>query len=546
MQCSVRKFRSFPWVLALSLFIAPLSLSAEPAADKAEIHTVTAGETFYRISLKVYSDEERGRGATWFAIYEHNVELGFIKYKKNPIVLGPYGLTVHIVVNQKLAIPHYSDFFPTPESITSRFGVRAMDGSIVAGFKPEPVHVALIPAPIPVSQPKVQEVVAIAPVPVGPVASLEPAIEEKVAPADTPLVEAAEANPSTEALVAEALSDDPAEAEEAAAEAPPSEITAESTPEDPSLEMAAESTPEDPASEMAVESAQEEPSAEMVAETPELPPDTLAEETEAAPDSEVTAAPEDLPTEMATEAQESPADALAEETQAAPDSEVPAAEALSEAPAAEVAVETPAMVVPAAPDGSTVRTAGPITEKVVLTRDGIKLPTRYQKPIFAGLSAGFGSGAISFSDQVGFRLTPGARVYFVEPVPSLGVFAGADFVYQVASAKSHTMSDYYLNLNGGVDFFPFDRLLPVPVLKQLAFFGLVNLGAGYTRDAITGGRENGSVGYLLSPVFGATYPLGPVELDLGFGYQAILIGSKVKGIGFFTLGTRYVFSKEAR
>ena len=108
------------------------------------------------------------------------------------------------------------------------------------------------------------------------------------------------------------------------------------------------------------------------------------------------------------------------------------------------------------------------------------------------------------------------------------------------------MSDFYLNIKGGVDFFPFDRLLPVPGLKQLAFYGLVNLGAGYTRDAISGGRENGSVGYLLSPVFGATYPLGPVELDLGVGYQAILIGSRLKTIGFFTLGTRYVFPKEVQ
>jgi len=131
-------------LLACILFCASAPVCfAEPLSVPAGTYTVKDGDTLYYIALEVFSDEERSRGAHWLSIYLHNIESGSMNPKKSPIILGPSGLTVHIEPGQQLGIPHPDGMFPSPESVTSRYGVFAPDGTLVEGFIPTPVLAAM-------------------------------------------------------------------------------------------------------------------------------------------------------------------------------------------------------------------------------------------------------------------------------------------------------------------------------------------------------------------------------------------------------------------
>ena len=190
----------------LFLLFMRFNVSAEPFSGTTEVVSVKDGDTFYQISLLVYTDEERSRGASWFAIYDFNVDLGSIKRQKTPIVLGLNGLHVYIIVNQKLVIPHYLGAFPTPESVTSRFGVQTSDGSLVEGFVPAPmsapalaeplaepvaeviVEINVEPEALSITKPKVEPIVEIEEEPV-PEPLLEPVTEPAAEPVSEVVVE---------------------------------------------------------------------------------------------------------------------------------------------------------------------------------------------------------------------------------------------------------------------------------------------------------------------------------------------------------------------
>lgn len=134
------------------LLLMQFTVSAEPFSGPTEVVFVKDGDTFFQISMRVYTDEERSRGASWFAIYDFNVSLGSINSQRTPIVLGTNGLTVHIMVDQKLVVPHYLGAFPTSESVVARYGVQTIDGSPVDDFALSPITSPLaevVPEPIP-------------------------------------------------------------------------------------------------------------------------------------------------------------------------------------------------------------------------------------------------------------------------------------------------------------------------------------------------------------------------------------------------------------
>jgi len=148
--------------LVLSFFLlhaSTLFCFAEPATAQTDIYTVKDGDTLYHISMEVFTDEERARGAHWLNIYESSIEAGLMDQLRTPIFLGPSGLTVHIIPGQKLSIPRYKGIFPSTESVCSRYGVFTDGGVRVVGFVPAPAYVP-VPATVtttPPTDPSVSE-----------------------------------------------------------------------------------------------------------------------------------------------------------------------------------------------------------------------------------------------------------------------------------------------------------------------------------------------------------------------------------------------------
>jgi len=161
---------------------------------------------------------------------------------------------------------------------------------------------------------------------------------------------------------------------------------------------------------------------------------------------------------------------------------------------------------------------------------GAEGKTGVQIEIGTDLGAGF------YNDTVaGFGGTVGAAVELPEGIEAIALRAGGEFFFQTSSSTQHSQQDYYGMVRGEVQWFAFRS---VEALAAASVRLSVGLGGGWTSDTANGATA-GMAGFLCWPKLAVVYPVGPVELSLGGGYELIAGAATVKQVATVSLGCRY-------
>jgi len=146
------------------------------------------------------------------------------------------------------------------------------------------------------------------------------------------------------------------------------------------------------------------------------------------------------------------------------------------------------------------------------------------------LGVGFYSDAV-----VGLGATIGAAAELPEGIEAIALRAGGELFFQTSSSTQHSQQDYYGMVTGEVRWFAFRS---IEALAAGSVRLSIGLGGGWTSDTASG-TTAGMAGFLCWPKLAVVYPVGPVELSLGGGYELIAGTATVKQVATVSLGCRY-------